>query len=304
MLQPTGQAALARLGLLGDVEALGARVDRLHGVTDGGATIFDLAYAELDHSYYAIGIHRAALHGALWRAFATCGASLETGRDDRRRRAGLRRQGRVARRQRTYRSGLRSRARRVRCAFAVARRRSPATGQSPSVYGAVWASVPDLGIASGRLAQRYVAARVMIGYLPIGRATAGGPDLAALFWSLKTADYDAWRKGFAQWRERIVELWPELAPNIDLLREPDDLTLASYLHFTARETVQRAGRVGRRFRARDLAAARPGREQRPARCSGPARRARVGNGRRRRPGALRQDRGAITCASTSSRAGS
>ena len=33
MLQPTGQAALARLGLLDDVEALGARVDRLHGVT-------------------------------------------------------------------------------------------------------------------------------------------------------------------------------------------------------------------------------------------------------------------------------
>jgi glycine/D-amino acid oxidase-like deaminating enzyme len=44
MLQPTGQAALTRLGLLDDVEALGARIDRLHGVTDGGATVFDLAY--------------------------------------------------------------------------------------------------------------------------------------------------------------------------------------------------------------------------------------------------------------------
>jgi len=79
MLQPTGQAALARLGLLGDIEALGARVDRLHGITDRGATIFDLSYADLDANYYAIGVHRAALHGALWRAFADCNASLETG---------------------------------------------------------------------------------------------------------------------------------------------------------------------------------------------------------------------------------
>ena len=69
MLQPTGQAALERLGLLREIEALGARVDRLHGVTDKGATIFDLAYADLDQSYYAIGIHRAALHSALWQAF-------------------------------------------------------------------------------------------------------------------------------------------------------------------------------------------------------------------------------------------
>src|SRR5436190_2019207 len=72
MLQPTGQAALERLGLLAEIEALGHRVDRLHGVTDTGATIFDLAYADLDARYHAIGVHRAALHGALWRAFASC----------------------------------------------------------------------------------------------------------------------------------------------------------------------------------------------------------------------------------------
>jgi 2-polyprenyl-6-methoxyphenol hydroxylase-like FAD-dependent oxidoreductase len=97
----------------------------------------------------------------------------------------------------------------------------------------VWASVPDLGAAGGRLAQRYVAARVMIGYLPIGRAEAGGPALAALFWSLKTADYEAWRSGFTEWRERVVALWPELKPNIEGLRQPDDLALASYMQFTA-----------------------------------------------------------------------
>ena len=185
MLQPTGQAALARLGLLDDVEALGARVDRLHGVTDGGATVFDLAYADLDHGYYAIGIHRAALHGVLWQAFANCGAALETGRTI----AGIEpgSDGRAA---------LRDDRGNVGPAFHLvldaSGARSPlrgavaGNGARPFRYGAVWASVPDLGIASGRLAQRYVEASVMIGYLPIGRATAGGPELAALFWSLRT----------------------------------------------------------------------------------------------------------------------
>jgi len=113
--------------------------------------------------------------------------------------------------------------------------RGAVTGRSakPFAYGAVWASVPDLGIASGRLAQRYVAARVMIGYLPIGRAEANGPALAALFWSLKTADYEAWRENFVPWRDRIVGLWPDLEPNIARLQNPDDLALASYVHFTA-----------------------------------------------------------------------
>ena len=232
MLQPTGQAALERLGLLKEIEALGARVDRLHGVTDKGATIFDLAYADLDHRYYAIGIHRAALHGALWQAFAGSRAALETGRAI----AGidLRAGGKAALVDDTGHAGpafdlvLDASGARSPLRAAV----TPNTAK-PFIYGAVWASVPDLGLASGRLAQRYVAAKIMIGYLPIGRATATGPNLAALFWSLKTTDYDTWRKGFAEWRQRIVELWPQLAPNIDGLHEPDDLTLASYMHFTA-----------------------------------------------------------------------
>lgn len=231
MLQPTGQAALARLGLLEQVETLGARVERLHGVTDTGATIFDLAYADLDPKYYAIGIHRAALHGALWQAFAGCGAILETGQTI----AGIEHCGGKA--------ALKDARGRIGPAFDLvldaSGARSPlrgavaGNGATSFAYGAVWASVPDLSLAAGRLAQRYVGARVMIGHLPISRASAAGPRLAALFWSLRTADHDTWRAGFGEWRDRIVALWPQLAPNIEQLRAPDDLTLASYMQFTA-----------------------------------------------------------------------
>ncbi len=100
-------------------------------------------------------------------------------------------------------------------------------------YGAVWASVPDIGLAPHTLAQRYVAARIMIGYLPVGRIDTEGPACAAFFWSVKPGDYDAWRSGFAAWRSQVVVLWPALAPVIEGLRSPDDLTLASYSHFSA-----------------------------------------------------------------------
>ena len=62
------------------MEALGARIDRLHGTTARGTTVFDLAYARLDPGLHAVGIHRAALHGTLWQAFAHSSAALEAGR--------------------------------------------------------------------------------------------------------------------------------------------------------------------------------------------------------------------------------
>src|SRR5262249_50800836 len=103
----------------------------------------------------------------------------------------------------------------------------------PFSYGAVWATVPDIGIAPAALVQRYVAARIMVGYLPLGRVTTDGPPRAALFWSLKPEAQAAWRSCFAAWREQVVGLWPELATVMASLPGPDEFTLASYAHFTA-----------------------------------------------------------------------
>jgi 2-polyprenyl-6-methoxyphenol hydroxylase-like FAD-dependent oxidoreductase len=233
MLQPTGLAALERLGLRGAVEALGARIDRLHGLNERGGLVFDLGYADLDPAFYAIGVHRAALHGALWDAFAGSGAAIETGwtivdvgtgADARARLIG--RDGRISPSFDLVvdASGARSSLRRL-ATQASARQ---------FAYGAVWASVADSGIAPATLAQRYVGARIMIGHLPVGRIDARSPPLAAFFWSLKPADYPAWRLGFADWRKQIGLLWPALAPVVAAFDGPDDLTLATYMHFTAR----------------------------------------------------------------------
>jgi 2-polyprenyl-6-methoxyphenol hydroxylase-like FAD-dependent oxidoreductase len=233
MLQPTGLAALERLGLRAAVEALGARVGKLHGLNARGGIVFDLSYADLDPAFYAVGVHRAALHGVLWDAFARSGAAIETERpidelaqvaDGRMRLADDKGRATPAFDLVLDASGARSALRRY---VTKAKARQFA-------YGAVWASIPDVGVAPGMLAQRYVAARIMIGYLPVGRIAADGPPLAAFFWSLKPADYSVWRARFDDWREGLAMMWPALAPVVSAFEGPDQFTLAAYMHFTAR----------------------------------------------------------------------
>jgi len=232
MMQPPGLAALDRLGLRHALEQLGHRIDRLHGLTERGRTIFNLCYGDLDRRHYALAVHRAALHGVLWEGFKRSGAALETGRTI----AGVEHlaDGRVAPVDESGRrlpaaalvidaSGARS------CLRALVSGPAP----RPFAYGAVWATVDDIALAPNCLAQRYVAARIMIGYLPIGRMEPAGRPLAAFFWSLKPDAYAAWRARFADWRAEVVRLWPDLAPIVATLDDPDKLTLAGYTQFTA-----------------------------------------------------------------------
>ncbi|CAH0133837.1 NAD(P)/FAD-dependent oxidoreductase [Roseomonas sp. CECT 9278] len=232
MLQPTGLAALDRLGLRAEIEALGARIDRLHGTTDRGATVFDLAYGDLAPGLHALAVHRAALHGVLWRAFAACGAGIETARP-------------VA--------GITEHADRILLhdaagatlaeadiaidasgARSVLRALVEPAPPRAFAYGAVWASVPDPGLAPGMLLQRYVAARIMLGWLPVGRAEPGGPPLAALFWSLKPGDHAAWVARYGDWCEQAAALWPPIAPVLAALPGPQAFSPATYIQFTAK----------------------------------------------------------------------
>ena len=231
MLQPTGLAALERLGCRGEIEALGERIERLHGATAAGKTIFALGYASLAPALHAVAVHRAALHGVLWSAFERSGAELACGRAVARIDAG----GTNA--TLTDANGhasapfdlvLDASGAATRLRDGVCR---PA--ERTFAYGAVWATVADLGIAPRTLAQRYVEARIMIGYLPVGRIAPDGEALAALFWSLKPQEHGGWRDGFEAWRGQVAALWPALEPALAAVSGPDAFTLASYTHATA-----------------------------------------------------------------------
>lgn len=233
MIQPTGLAALSVLGLRDELAGLGARLTHLRGHTVSGTTIFDVAYADLAPGLHALGVHRAALHGVLWRAFQRSGADFRGG-------AGI--------------SGTRPLSGgQLQLLLEGGREAGPfdlvvdASGArsalrgsvdpaqvKPFAYGAVWATVPAIGLEPHALTQRYVAAHTMIGHLPAGRIEPDGPELTAFFWSLKTADLQRWRGGFEDWRGTVVRLWPQMAPVVAGFAGPDDLLPASYQHFTAR----------------------------------------------------------------------
>eukprot|EP01036_Dinobryon_divergens_P015068 gene15068-biopygen13363 len=74
----------------------------------------------------------------------------------------------------------------------------------------------------------------MIGVLPIGRQTTGGPDLAAFFWSVKADDYENLvRAGYGAWSAKVADLWPATAPHLATLGDFSSLSLARYQHQTA-----------------------------------------------------------------------
>lgn len=86
LLQPTGIAVLERLGVLDEVRAGAARIDRVVGTTVEGRRFMDLAYADT----HGLGMHRGALFSALRGAAERAGATLLGGVEVLRRRSARR----------------------------------------------------------------------------------------------------------------------------------------------------------------------------------------------------------------------
>lgn len=229
MLQPTGLAVLHDLGLRDEIARLGRRIDRLAGYdAQNGRTVLDVRYESVKGLGRAIAVHRSALFEVLHRAVVAEGIDIRSGfavtdAADGRLMAGgavegpfdlvVDALGAGSPLKRLSQKGHRSR---------------------PLRFGALWATTPWVdGFDKHALVQRYRRSKVMIGVLPIGRRRLDGPDLAAFFWSLKTADYDGLRAGgFAALRESILAHWPETAPHLDAIGGLDNMTLARYGHHT------------------------------------------------------------------------
>lgn len=217
VLQPTGLEVMRRMGLHEAVAERGATVTRMLGkVQPSGRTVLDVGYRDGNS---AIAIQRRALFDLLYDAAVNAGAAVETSSEV---------------------VGVES-GPRPRPIFADGRMgptcdlvidamgcRSPTSDRSRQIgYGALWATVPwdpACGFDAHTLEQRYRRATNMAGVLPVGTAAAGERPMATVFWSIRHGD-DA-----ADWRDRAVELWPEIAPLVTAA-EP---TLAAYRHHTRR----------------------------------------------------------------------
>ncbi len=81
MLQPTGLACLARVGLDEAVCAAGARIASIDGRTVNGRRIFDVSYASLHPALFGLGIHRATLFKVLHDEVLRLGVPITAGTD-------------------------------------------------------------------------------------------------------------------------------------------------------------------------------------------------------------------------------
>lgn len=227
-LQPTGQLALARLGLLDAVEARGARIDRLTCRRRNGKILVDLPYADIDPRLYGLGIHRGVLFETLFAAARAAGATIQCGvKIERSELAGSTRtlidegggrhgpfdlviaaDGSV--------SELHSEAGRVRT--------------KPYPWGALWVVVDDPGFAPERtLHQSVDGARHLLGFLPTGMAPGRDAPIVSMFWSLRVDRLEAWRAaGLAVWRDEVLRLDPRAEPILDTLHDLEPVLFSRY----------------------------------------------------------------------------
>jgi len=230
LMQPTGQAVLRRLGLEDRLLAAGARVERLFGrAMPSGRVVLNVHYAWLKGAHIGIGVHRAALFDLLHDAVRAAGIPIETGRTV----TGSAPDG--AGRRLCFADGESDRFALVVDALGAGSPLAPACGRQLA-YGALWASLawPEGGpFDTAALEQRYVAARKMVGVLPIGRTVPGAPRQAAFFWSLRADQLEGWRAaGLAPWKAEVAALWPETVAFLDQIDDPAQLVFARYAHRT------------------------------------------------------------------------
>lgn len=230
LIQPTGLACLALLGLEEKALSLGARIHNLHGVTAKGRTIFDLTYRDLKPHMFGLGIHRGALFSLLYDEVLRLNVPIKTSCEivDTEI-AGSQRYliDKAGARHGPFdlvvdSSGMRSHLREPHGTVCY---------NKAYPYGAVWGVCedPEQKFGGDFLRQRYDGAGVMIGILAIGKRPSDQKQTVAFFWSLPASTYQEWRdKGMEPWKQRVLNYWPELDPFLKQFGSVDDLTFAQY----------------------------------------------------------------------------
>ncbi|MGB3798143.1 MAG: NAD(P)/FAD-dependent oxidoreductase [Alteraurantiacibacter sp.] len=230
MIQPTGLAVLAALGLARACVSKGARVDALLGLNTEGEAVLEAEYRHLQlPGAFGLGIHRSSLFAMLYAAVQEAGIAIATGHEveattllgDLRRLS--------------FADGTNSPPHDLVIDAAGLGSRLVAMAARWLPFGALWATVDwpvGAGFQSHLLEQRYACARQMVGLLPVG----GGK--AAFFWSLKGEDYRLWRdRDLSVWRADLCTLWPECAQLVEQFTDPAQLTFARYAHRTTPQPV-------------------------------------------------------------------
>lgn len=229
LLQPSGLAVLAELGLDQAMIGKGGKIANLHGKTHKGKNIFDIHYQDLAPSYFGVGIHRATLFNALFDKAKSDGATFVNNCH-------------------IQSSALQNDQRTLNCANNIThgpfdlvidasgykstlRQYGETVLSKPYPYGALWGVCknPNNLLGGRTLDQRYKSAHIMIGILPIGKKPDCDDNHVAFFWSIPAHKYQDWKdQGLEAWKQDVLNIWPEIKPFVDQFQQQSDLTFASY----------------------------------------------------------------------------
>ena len=215
LMQPTGLAAMAQLGISDEVMAHGAKVDCLYGVNAAGRRVIDIRYERWKLGSSGLGLHRGALFNALWRAAGEAGVYLEIGHE-------------VSQLSRLAEFDLRV----VADGANSQLRNQTGLKFSNHIYpwGAVWAVLPDgAKLYGSTLWQWYRRANQMLGIMPTGLPPGGSAPVVSLFWSVRADQYEALqRAGLQAWKDAVLALNPACEPLLKHITSMAQLTWARY----------------------------------------------------------------------------
>jgi 2-polyprenyl-6-methoxyphenol hydroxylase-like FAD-dependent oxidoreductase len=227
-IQPTGQVALARLGVLDALAARAATIDRLTAVRTGGRPLVDLAYADVDPRLVGLGTHRGVLFETLLSALRSTRAELRfdhaikgTDADP---------SGRWLVDQRGQRHGPFDLVVAADGSVSELHSAAPLLYDRAYPWGALWVVADDPGFATERRIWQIVdGCHTLLGFLPTGMAPGRDVGVVSLFWSLRADRVDAWRAaGLAAWRDRVLRLEPRAEPILDSI---DDIAAVRFTRY-------------------------------------------------------------------------
>ena len=226
LLQPTGLQVLWEMGVLDQALAHGRAVQRLYGETPCGRAVMDMRYAGLGADLFGLGMQRGALFTLLAQAWPDMeqvhrGTAIVDIDDDTRH----------VRDQDGRRHGPFDLVIAADGAGSSLRQHTRGVSQDASYpWGALWCLVPqDDWSWPDELRQRYVAARKMIGLLPVGTRPGDDTPRLSFFWSLPVSDFERWQQdGVQPWLDQIANLWPQARRRLEGIADTACLARASY----------------------------------------------------------------------------
>ncbi|MEP7011149.1 MAG: NAD(P)/FAD-dependent oxidoreductase [Acidobacteriota bacterium] len=230
LLQPSGQEALASLGLLDAVIGKSEPIAELLAEQVSGRRMIRLPYRAADPTWTGYGVARGLLFTTLLDACLAAGVEIVTGVAIEKREAAPEKRettpdatfliDRDGNRHGPFdfvlgADGSRS---------ALRRSAGLDGGSREYDFGALWAMGPCTSV-TGHLYQVVRGTKVLIGILPLGQGRA------SLFWGDRKVGIEAIRKGsFSAFRDKVLALAPKAEEIFEEFRSFDQAAFTTYVH--------------------------------------------------------------------------